>query len=93
MATARELHMKRMARLMDLGRMHLDGKTVRQIAEHYGFSTSYARMLIHQFKLVCVPQYINNKHINPFSKYMRKEELKELAHIKDWLEFLAKESK
>lgn len=88
MATAREAHMRSMARLMEVGRMRLDGKTIKQIAEHYGLSTSYIHMLTKKFERVTTPRYIDNKYINPFSGYMRKEESKELTHIKDWLEFL-----
>jgi len=83
--------MKRMARLMEIGRMHMDGKTPKQIAEHYKLSVSYIYMLLGSFERVTTPRYINNKYVNPYSAYMRKEEMKELSHIKDWLEFLAKE--
>ena len=84
MATAREAHMRRMARLMEVGRMHLDGKTVKQIAEHYNFSPSYARMLVEQFERATTPQGVGK-----LSRYMADAEAKELEHIKDWLEFLA----
>ncbi len=85
MATAREAHMRKMSRLMELGRMHLDGKTAKQIAEHYGFSRSYVYMLLNQFERYTTPNR------NKLSRYMRDEEAKELMHIKDWLEFLTKE--
>ena len=91
MATAREAHMKSMARLMELGRMHLDGKTVKQIAEHYNFSPSYARLLVEQFECLTTAKNIGNmlKGGTKMSRYMAKEEAKELEHIRDWLEFLA----
>lgn len=85
MATAREAHMRRMARLMEIGRMHMDGKTSKQIAEHYGVSKSYVYMLLKQFERYTTPNR------NKLSRYMRDEEAKELMHIKDWLEFLTKE--
>ena len=87
MATAREAHMRRVSRLMELGRMHLDGKTAKQIAEHYGLSMSYVYMLLKQFNRHTTPQ------VSKLSRYMRDEEAKELMHIKDWLEFLTKEPK
>lgn len=87
MATAREAHMRRIARLMAVGRMRLDGKTPKQIATHYGLSTSYVYMLLNQFDRYTTP------HPSKLSRYMRDEEAKELTHIKDWLEFLTKEWK
>jgi transposase len=81
-----------MARLMKIGRMHLDGKTPAEIAEHFGFSRSYAYSLLKHFDRVTTPRYINHRNVNPFSNYMKKEECKELMHIKDWLEFLSKET-
>ena len=83
MATAREAHMRRMQRLMEVGRMHLDGKSTKQIAEHYGFSPSYAYMLTKQFNRYTTPQGVGK-----LSRYMSDKESEELTHIKDWLEFL-----
>lgn len=78
--------MKRMARLMEVGRMHMDGKTPKQIAEHYGLSVSYIYMLLGQFERYTTPQ------VSKLSRYMGDQECRELMHIKDWLEFLAKET-
>ena len=78
--------MRRIARLMELGRMRLDGKTFTQIAEHYNFSTSTARALFIQFERLTTASTANR-----ISKYMAKEEAKELEHIRDWLEFLTKD--
>ena len=78
--------MRRMARLMEVGRMRMDGKSFAQIAAHYNFSPSYARMLVEQFERLTTPQGVGK-----LSRYMKDAEAKELEHIKDWLEFLAKE--
>ena len=86
MATARDAHMRRIARLMELGRMRLDGKTFAQIATHYGISQSYAYMLYKQFD-----RLTSSKSVHRLSRYMKDAEAKELEQIKDWLEFLAKE--
>ena len=88
MATAREAHMKRMARLMELGRMHLDGKTTHEIADYFKISHSNVYMLVKSFNWVTTPQGVRK-----LSRYMRDQESKELENIKDWLEFLTKETK
>lgn len=78
--------MKRIARLMRLGRMRLDGTPVVQIAEHFNIHPSYVYMLLRQFDRVTTPEGVGK-----LTRYMAREEAKELKHIEDWLEFLAKE--
>lgn len=92
MATAREAHMRRIARVMEVGRMRLSGKTFAQIAQHYNFGRSYAYMLFRQFERLTTPKGVGRgRRAGELSRYMKGEEFKELEHIKDWLNFLAKE--
>ena len=58
--------MRRIARLMELGRMRLDGKTFAQIATHYGISQSYAYMLYNQFD-----RLTSSKSVHRLSRYMK----------------------
>ena len=88
MATAREAHMASMDRLMKLGRMHLDGKTTREIADHFNISPTYVYMLVKSFNRTTTPEGVRK-----LSRYMSDQESKELKNIKDWLEFLTKETK
>jgi len=92
MATARESHMKSIKRLMEVGKLYKDGVPVVEIAKQYGVSTVWAYDLIKQFNFITsVEQF---KYRKPqLSQYMKKEESKELMHIKDWLEFLTEETK
>jgi transposase len=88
MATAREAHMTSMDRLMKLGRMHLDGKTTREIADHFKINPTYVYMLVKSFNRLTTPEGVGK-----LSRYMSDQESKELENIKDWLEFLTKETK
>jgi len=92
MATARESHMKSIKRIMEVGKLYNDGVPVVEIAKQYGVSTAWAYDLIKQFNFITsVEQFKYRKY--QFSHYMKKEESKELMHIKDWLEFLTEEPK
>ena len=92
MATARESHMQSIKRLMEIGKMRKDGASVAEIASRYGVTTAWAYDLLKQFNFITsVEQFRYRKY--HFSRYMKKEESKELMHIKDWLEFLTEETK
>lgn len=92
MATARESHMKSIKRLMEVGKLYKDGVPVVEIAKQYGVSTTRIYGLIRQFdSITSVEQFRYRRY--QFSHYMKKEESKELMHIKDWLEFLTEETK
>ena len=92
MATARESHMQSINRLMEIGKMRKDGASVEEIAKRHGVSTVWVYSLLKQFDFITsVEQF---KYRRPqLSHYMKKEESKELTHIKDWLEFLTEETK
>lgn len=92
MATARESHMQSIKRLMEIGKMRKDGASVAEIADRYGVTTAWAYDLLKQFdSITSVEQFRYRKY--HFSHYMKKEESKELMHIRDWLEFLTEETK
>ncbi len=92
MATARESHMRSIKRVMEIGKMRKDGASVAEITNRYGVSTARAYYLLKEFDFVTsVEQFRYRKY--QFSHYMKKEESKELMHIKDWLEFLTEEIK
>jgi transposase len=92
MATARESHMQSIKRLMEIGKMRKDGASVSEISKRYGVSISRVYMLLKEFNFsTSVEQFRYRKY--QFSHYMKKEESKELMHIKDWLEFLTEETK
>lgn len=92
MATARESHMKRINRLMEIGKMRKDGASAAEIADRYGISTSLVYSLLRQFNGVTSVEQFRYRKMQ-LSNYMKKEESKELMHIKDWLEFLTEEHK
>ena len=92
MATARESHMRRIKRLMEIGNMRKAGVPVDEISKRYGITTLWVYKLLREFDFITsVEQFRYSR--NQFSRYMKKEESKELMHIKDWLEFLTKETK
>lgn len=72
--------------------MRKAGVSVDEISKSYGITTSWVYMLLREFDFITsVEQFRYSR--NQFSHYMKKEESKELMHIKDWLEFLTEETK
>ena len=84
MATAKERHEVGMARLMELGQLHLSGKPVRELAIRYGVSQVRVRQLLAKFHRLTTPEGVGK-----WARYPSENESESLMPLYDTLRYWA----